>query len=133
MAEIKTNVAVKVVIEDGKGNIVLGKRKFEPDAGTWDAPGGLVEFGERLEQAGVREVKEETGLDVKMGELIDAQERIEVPRRHTVLLYFKGKLVGGTLAAGDDVAEAKWMPLKSVRHQENLRPIFLNVLGRMGA
>jgi len=131
MADIQTKVAVKVVIEDGKGNIVLGKRKFEPDAGTWDAPGGLVEFGEPLERAGVREVKEETDLDVKIGELLDAQEYIEPAKRHVVLLYFRGRLMSGQLCAGDDVAEAKWIPLRDVRRHANLRPIFVKVLEKV--
>jgi len=127
-----TKVGIKVVIEDGKGNVLLVRRKFDPGAGTWDAPGGLVEFGEMLERAGIREIKEETGLDVKIGELINAQEIIE-PSLHRVLLYFRGQLTGGQLAAGDDAAEVKWVPLKTVSKQQNLRPVFVKVLERIGA
>ncbi len=130
MKRIIIKVAVKVVINDGKGNIIIGKRKFEPDAGTWDAPGGLVEVGETFDFAGAREVREETGLDVKVGALLDIQEII-TPKRHSVLLYFRGKLLGGRLKGGDDLAEPKWISLKSASKHENLRPAFARVLEKM--
>ncbi|MEM3770350.1 MAG: NUDIX hydrolase, partial [Candidatus Bathyarchaeia archaeon] len=63
-----------IIICDGK--ILLEKRKGEPGKGKWSVPGGLVELGERAEDAVIREVKEETGLDVADPELIDVVDNI---------------------------------------------------------
>ena len=121
------DVAVKVFVSDGSGNIVLIKRKYDPDAGTWDAPGGAVEFGEKLEDACMREALEETGLKIKVGSLIGVQEKMW-SSKHIVFLYYWGEFISGKLAAADDAGEAKWVPLKEVCKHENLRPIFVNIL-----
>ncbi|MEM3613618.1 MAG: NUDIX domain-containing protein, partial [Candidatus Bathyarchaeia archaeon] len=63
-----------IIICDGK--ILLEKRKGEPGRGKWSVPGGLVELGERAEDAVIREVKEETGLVVADPELIDVVDNI---------------------------------------------------------
>ncbi|MEM3579425.1 MAG: NUDIX hydrolase [Candidatus Bathyarchaeia archaeon] len=103
-----------VVIHDGK--ILLEKRKGEPGRGKWSIPGGLVELGESVEYAVVREVKEETGLEVESPELIDVIDNIvrddngEIKYHFIILDYFV-KLKGGELNAADDAEELRWVPL----------------------
>ena len=96
-----------------RGPILLVERGGKPLKGYWSLPGGLVEPGERLEEAVRREVQEETGLEIeptRMFEIFerimrDAQGRVEY---HYVLADYVCKVVGGKLRAGDDVSRAEW-------------------------
>lgn len=94
-----------------EGRVVLIKRRFEPLAGRWSLPGGAVDVGETLQQGLVREMKEETGLDVDVGPVVDVFDRITRDadghvRFHYVLADFLCHATGGTLAAGSDAADA---------------------------
>jgi ADP-ribose pyrophosphatase len=103
-------VGVGVAVID-EGRILLVRRANDPGRGLWAVPGGKVEVGERLTEAAAREVREETGLLVEVGELIWAGEHIS-DQVHIVLIDFLGTLIGGNLAAGDDADRAEWVPLE---------------------
>lgn len=103
-----------IIVCDGK--ILLIKRRGEPGKGKWSVPGGLVELGETVENAVVREVKEETGLDAAEPELIDVVDNIVQDEKgkikwHFVILDFFVKVRGGELRAADDAEEICWVPL----------------------
>lgn len=98
------------------GDVLLIERGKPPLMGWWTLPGGLVEAGERLESAVVREVIEETGLRVKPTAIAAVFERImpDVEGRteyHYVIVDYLCELLGGTLEAASDVAKAEWVPL----------------------
>ena len=98
-----------VIVHDGK--VVLIKRRYEPLAGEWSLPGGAVEVGETLEDCVLREMREETGLEIEVGPVIEVFDRISRDadgriRYHYVLIDYLCWPVGGYLAAGSDVDEA---------------------------
>lgn len=97
------------LVEDGK--ILLVKRGRDPGRGLWAVPGGKVRHGEPMRDAARREVREETGLDVEVGEPVWVGEYIEGDH-HIVLIDFAGRLLGGALAAADDADEVRWVTLE---------------------
>lgn len=104
-------VGVGAIVIDGAGEVLIVKRAREPLAGRWSLPGGVVELGETLHDAVVREVREETGLEVVVGRLADVVERVYRDPEgrveyHYVLLDYVCHPAGGTLGAGTDAAEA---------------------------
>lgn len=100
-----------VVVEDEC--LLLVRRGHGPAAGEWSVPGGRVELGETLAEAVVREVAEETGLDVVCDELVGWVERIGHDH-HFVIFDFRATPIGASDTkphAGDDAAEVAWVPL----------------------
>ena len=102
-------VGAVAVVDD---RLLMVCRGRGPAAGEWSVPGGRVEAGERVEVAVVREVAEETGVDVVVDELLGWVERFH-DDTHYVILDFRVTVLDppGALHAGDDAAEAEWVPL----------------------
>jgi 8-oxo-dGTP diphosphatase len=104
-----------VVIEDGRALLI--RRGSEPLLGEWSIPGGTLELGETLEQGVARELLEETGLEVRVIELIEVFDRIFLesaagqsvvktgPRFHYVIVDYLCECVAGTAVAGSDVTD----------------------------
>jgi 8-oxo-dGTP diphosphatase len=114
-------VGVGGVVIDG-GRALLIRRGAPPAKGEWSIPGGMLEVGETIEEGIVRELAEETGLEVAVVGLIEVLERIfpapegpngappdpKRPQYHFVILDYLCEIRGGTLAAGSDAAEFAW-------------------------
>ena len=98
-----------------KGKIVLIKRRNEPFKGYYALPGGIVEYGERVEDAVLREVEEETGLKGKIYKLVGVySDPNRDPRGHYVSICFIVLPVGGELKAGSDAKEIGLFSLDSL-------------------
>ena len=89
--------AVVLVLRDG--DLVLVRRGIEPAMGRWSFPSGYVDRGEVVEDAARREVKEETGLDVRLGGFVGLYSMSDSP---VVLAVFSAVIIGGQLQAGHD-------------------------------
>jgi 8-oxo-dGTP diphosphatase len=102
-----------LLVENGK--ILLVKRGRDPYIGHYALPGGFVEYGEKTEEAAIREMKEETGLDVKITYLIGVySDPARDPRGHTVSVVYEVKRISGNLSSGDDATEAAFFSLSKL-------------------
>ena len=102
-----------IVLKDG--NILLIKRKNQPFEGKWALPGGFVEYGEKTEDATVREVLEETGLKTKINHLAGVySDPKRDPRGHTVSIVYVLDIYSGELKSGDDACDTKFFDLKNL-------------------
>lgn len=100
-----------VIVQEGK---ILLVRHVKDGKTYWLVPGGGVDYGESLAEAVARELKEEACLDIRVGELILANDSIPPDKsRHIVNLYFSAEIVGGQVRLGEDerVAELRFVPL----------------------
>ena len=100
-------VTVDVVLRE-KGRILLVKRAFGPYKGYWALPGGYIEYGETAEDAARREIKEETGLDVKIGKVLGVySDPGRDPRGHQITIVYEGRREKGELAGSKETMEVK--------------------------
>ena len=97
------------IVRDGDGRLLLIRRGQEPGRGLWSLPGGRCEPGEDAAAAAVRETYEETGLVVTAGPLVGRVERPGPGGVTYVIDDLACTVTGGTLRAGDDADEARWV------------------------
>ena len=101
------------IVFNGTG-VLLVQRNKEPNKGRWSLPGGAIELGETARQAIEREVREECGLVVQAGEVVQVLDILQrdsagTLRFHYVVIDFLCKYVSGELSAGDDAADVRWV------------------------
>jgi mutator protein MutT len=106
-----------VVVDEGRALVV--RRGTEPLKGHWSIPGGAVELGETLREAAAREAREETGLMVQAGEVVEVFDSIYRDPEgrtqfHYVLVDFICRPLGGELCAASDVSEARWITVQDL-------------------
>lgn len=103
-------LTVDAVITDGEGRVLVMKRGTDPFRGTWVFPGGLVDPGETVEQACIREVREELGLEVKLTGLIGIySEPGRDPRGSFVSIAYRAEVVGGTPIITPEARSHRWL------------------------
>ncbi|HUZ77457.1 MAG TPA: NUDIX hydrolase [Chloroflexota bacterium] len=95
------SVTCLIPMDDG---IILVKRKFDPGRGGWAFPGGFIDAEETASEAALREVKEETNLDVQLEGLLGVYSYVDVVKSGLVVMY-QARTVGGTPRSGDDAEE----------------------------
>ena len=110
-----------IILDDDQ--ILLEKRKNSPGKGKWTVPGGLVDLGETAEQAVIREVKEETGLEVYDPRLVDVVNYISLGEKggvmyHYVIIDYLVTSKGGKPKASSDADDLKWVPFNEVEEYD---------------
>ncbi|MEM2142376.1 MAG: NUDIX hydrolase [Candidatus Thorarchaeota archaeon] len=105
----RSALTVDVIVVDDTGQVLLVRRKNDPFRGFWALPGGFVEYGERVEDAAVREIVEETGIEVDLTDIMGVYSSPDRdPRGHTVTVVFVGRPLATHPQAGDDAAAVSW-------------------------
>jgi len=94
-------VAAAALVERD-GQVLLVRRINEPQQGKWSLPAGFVEFDEDPRQTAQREALEETGLEVRITELFDVIAGVEHPRGASIVIVYRGEIIGGEPSPGDD-------------------------------
>jgi 8-oxo-dGTP diphosphatase len=114
---------VGAVIRDDEGRLLLIKRGHEPGAGLWSLPGGRIEPGETDIEALVREMREETGLTVKVVRRLGSVRRPGLGGDVIDISDYEATIIAGRLTPGDDAADARWVDtanLESVASTDGL-------------
>jgi len=115
MAEKRPRVGSAVLIEKD-GRFLLGERNKENYKGYWVIPGGGVNLGETIKDAGIREIKEETGLDVEIVKFIGHREIINIPENyHGVVFFHLGKPKHTDIKAKEDISQAKFFSIDEIK------------------
>jgi 8-oxo-dGTP diphosphatase len=96
-------VAVGTIIRTATGQIVLVRRAIQPGYGLWVFPGGYVDRGEEVQAAAIREAREESGLDVRIDELVNIYS---YPGRSPIIIVYAATATGGELCADEECLEA---------------------------
>jgi ADP-ribose pyrophosphatase len=101
-----------IIVKEGK--VLLVKRGIEPSKGLWAIPGGTLKLGETLQECAAREILEETGIKIKVGECIYVFDFIERDNKrkikfHFVIVDFAADYVSGEPQGADDALEARWL------------------------
>ncbi len=103
--QAKFMVGVTGVVRDDEGRVLLLRHRLWPEGRQWGCPGGYAEKGETFEQTVAREVREETGLEVRVGELV----RLRSGYRLRLEVAYEARVVGGTLDIDTmEILEARW-------------------------
>lgn len=132
-------VGVGAIIIEGD-RVLLVKRAHPPIQGKWSIPGGVLEVGEMVREAAVREAREETGLMVEPGELLGVYDRIlrdpeQRVQYHYVLIDFLCRPLGGELLAASDAAEVQWFrreKLSSLKLADDTSEVILKGFFKLG-
>ncbi len=92
--------------------VLLIRRGKAPRLGQWSIPGGRMEFGETVQAAALRELKEETGIEAEILGLVDVVDSLDAAADwHGVLVDYAARWTAGEPVAGDDAAQARFLPL----------------------
>ncbi|MBS7619553.1 NUDIX hydrolase [Candidatus Bathyarchaeota archaeon] len=115
-------IGVGVLIKNGD-KYLLVKRAAEPDANLWTIPGGLVELGEKVADAAIREALEETGLEVEIIEMLDVLNKIVRDKAsrikfHFIVIVYLAKIKGGVLSPSSDAMDARWVKVDELSNYE---------------
>ncbi|MFA5763558.1 MAG: NUDIX hydrolase [archaeon] len=113
--EKKPRAGASVIVKH-EGKILLGKRNKENANGMWVIPGGGIDFGEKIKDAAIREIKEETGIDIHAPEFVCFKELVNLPADyHSIVFFFKAKPKHTNIVVSDDLSEAGFFTIEEIK------------------
>jgi 8-oxo-dGTP diphosphatase len=120
MVEKRPKVGSAVLVEK-EGSFLLGKRDKPNYRGYWVVPGGGVRWGETIQEAAAREIREETGLDIELVKLIGHKEVFNLAEDyHTVVFFHLARPVRGELNPSGDISDAGFFSIEQIQHMDNV-------------
>lgn len=127
-----------IVVRDGR--VLLVQQEREPSIGRWTIPGGAVRVGERLQEAVVRELREECSVEVEVGPVVEVLDRVvrDAAGRvqfHYVIVDYLARWLSGEPRAGSDAAAVRWLTQEEwagLPLTEGLAPVLLRALALAG-
>jgi 8-oxo-dGTP diphosphatase len=123
------------VVAEKDGRILLGRRGKEPFYGKWVIPGGGIDLFETLTETASREFAEETGLKIRVEQIVHLAEIISPPNEHRIVIYVSAEVVGGDARAGSDLLEINYFrrdQLEQLAAEGQLTPTVQQTLGHLG-
>jgi 8-oxo-dGTP diphosphatase len=113
-----------LLVRDGQKRILLGQRNKDPQRGAWVIPGGKIHAFESIAEAAARELHEETGLAVEVGDQFKVYEIVNPPNEHRIVIYSWARVTGGDPKASDDLSDVRFFA------KDELKEIVLTPLVR---
>jgi len=131
MTEALPRIGSALLVLDDAKRILLGQRNKEPQRGAWVIPGGKIHAFERIADAAARELEEETGLKVEVGDQVRVYEIVNPPNEHRIVIYSWARIVGGIPKASDDLSEVRFFSSEELDTVQ-LTPLVRRVLQDAG-
>ncbi|TGB03658.1 NUDIX hydrolase [Halobacillus salinus] len=117
----RVDVAYAFLFDEEEEKVLMVKNR----GGRWSLPGGAVEVGETLEQAAIREAKEETNLTIEVGDIVAVNEAFFEEKGHHALFFtYKARIVEGSLQIlhKDEIEEIQWVDIKTANRRMPYHP-----------
>src|ERR1700722_19829596 len=114
MSDTLPRIGSALLIRDDSNRILLGQRNKDPQRGSWVIPGGKIHAFEGIAEAAAREIKEETGLDVRVGDQVGVYEIINPPNEHRIVIYSWGTVTEGVPKASDDLSDIRFFSVEEL-------------------
>ena len=110
-------IGVGVIVFRGD-DVLLIQRGKEPNTHAWSIPGGRQRLGEKVRETAVREIREETGIEIEMLGLVDVIDFIDDPQFHYTLIDYAAHWQAGDIRPGSDALDARWVPMEELDQYE---------------
>ena len=131
MSDTLPRIGSALLVRDEENRILLGQRNKDPQRGSWVIPGGKIHAFESIAEAAARELQEETGLEVKVGDQFRVYEIVNPPNEHRIVVYSWAEVIGGTPRASDDLSDVRFFPAEELGDL-SLTPLVRRVLEEAG-
>jgi len=132
MSDTLPRIGSALLVQDERNRILLGQRNKDPQRGYWVIPGGKIHAFERIAEAAVRELQEETGLAVEVGNQFGVYEIVNRPNEHRIVIYSWARVIGGSLRASDDLSEVRFFSAEELDNDIPLTALVRRVLQDAG-
>jgi 8-oxo-dGTP diphosphatase len=114
MSDTLPRIGSALLVQDDANRILLGQRNKDPQRGSWVIPGGKIHAFESIAEAAARELQEETGLRVSVGNQFRAYEIVNPPNEHRIVIYSWARVAEGIPKASDDLSDVRFFSMEEL-------------------